>query len=291
MRPPTYFPDLKILHSRDVGQVVPRQPTPQPFLSPNDLISNVLPARADLAVFRDVEAPWCPQMVALPAGEFLMGSRDSDKEGCGDERPQHQVVISTRIALGRYPVMFQEYDYFCDATKRVQPKDEGWGRRRRPVINVSWEDAIDYCEWLSRTTEQTYRLASEAEWEYACRAGTTMRYACGDDITAKDANFAESKLGKTTQVGLYPANPWGLYDMHGNVWEWTQDVWHGSYFGAAANGSPRTEGTNANPGCYRVIRGGSWASNPWALRSALRNRHSCDSRNGLVGFRIARTLR
>ena len=110
-----------------------------------------------------------------------------------------------------------------------------WGRGQRPVINVSWHDAQAYCEWLSRATSQAYRFPTEAEWEYACRAGTTTRYSFGNGITPKDANYWESKLGKTTEGCSYPPNPWGLYDMHGNVREWLEDVWHESYEGAPAD--------------------------------------------------------
>ena len=195
---------------------------------------------ADFAVFRDVDAPWCPELVALPAGEFLMGSPESEEGRFVDEGPRHRVTIGRRFALGRYPVTFEEYDHFC-VTQLAKPKDGNWGRGRRPVINVIWRDAVYYCDWLSRQTDKLYRLPSEAEWEYACRARTTTRYSFGDAITPKDANYAESKIGKTTEVGSYPPNPWGLHDMHGNVWEWVEDVWHDSYNGAPVDGSAWTD--------------------------------------------------
>jgi formylglycine-generating enzyme required for sulfatase activity len=138
-------------------------------------------------------------------------------------------------------VTFDEYDHFCAATERKKPEDNGWGRRRRPMIAVSWREAVAYCAWLANKTGQPYRLPSEAEWEYAARAGTTTRYAFGGAITPKDANYSESKLGKTTEVGAYSPNAWGLYDMHGNVWEWVEDVWHDSYKGAPNDGSAWTE--------------------------------------------------
>ena len=140
-------------------------------------------AIADLAVFRDVDAPWCPQLVIIPAGQFLMGSPEKRERGSTSERPQHRVTIGRRFALGRYPVTFEEYDHFCVATQREKLKDQDWGRGRRPVINVSWQHAVAYCDWLSRQTDKLYRLPSEAEWEYACRAGTTTRYSFGDNLT------------------------------------------------------------------------------------------------------------
>jgi formylglycine-generating enzyme required for sulfatase activity len=241
----------------------------------------------NFAVFSDT--PFAPELVALPAGEFLMGSPESDSEASSSERPQHRVTIGTRFALGRYPVTFEEYDQFCAATKRKKPEDQGWGRGKMPVINVSWRDAVAYCEWLTKETGQPYRLPSEAEWEYACRAGKTTRYSFGDAITEKDANFGEN-VGKTTEVGAYPANPWGLSDMHGNVWEWVEDVWHDSYEGAPSDGAAWTEGEGKNSSPYRVVRGGSWINSPRDLRSAIRGRVEPDYRNYDAGFRVSRTL-
>ncbi len=237
----------------------------------------------DLAVFKDVDAPWCPELVVIPKGSFLMGSPDSDPEAKDDEKPQHRVTIGTRFALGRYPVTFDEYDHFCAATRREKPKDRGWGRGRRPVINVSWEDAVAYCAWLAWETGQRYRLPSEAEWEYAARAGTTTRYSVGDEITEKDANFG-MKLGKTTEVGAYLANPWALYDMHGNVWEWCEDAWHGSYQGAPVDASAWTD----RAGAERVLRGGSWHNSARFVRSASRFANDPGHRGRYIGFRCAR---
>jgi formylglycine-generating enzyme required for sulfatase activity len=155
---------------------------------------------ADFAVFREIDEPWCPEVVALPAGEFLMGSPE------GDMAPQHRVVIGHRYAIGRYPVTFAEYDHFCEATSRKKPHDAGWGRGRRPVINVSWEDGKGYTEWLAKKTGKPYRLPSEAEWEYACRARTTTRYWFGDTITNQDAKYG-GWFGKTTEVGSYEVDP------------------------------------------------------------------------------------
>ena len=239
----------------------------------------------DLATFSD--APWCPEMVVLPKGVFLMGSPEEEGRWYA-EGPQHTVTIGYRFALGRYPVTFAEYDHYCTAERRKKPKDEGWGRRRRPAINVSWDDAVAYCVWLSRETGQHYRLPSEAEWEYACRAGTTTRYACGDEITSSDANFSGT-IGKTTDVGTYPANPWGLFDMHGNVWEWVEDVWHDSYRGAPSDGLPWRRANEDSSGSH-TIRGGSYDKASKFLRSVYRVGNRPNLKYKYVGFRVARTV-
>ncbi len=241
----------------------------------------------DLAVFSD--APFAPEMVAVPAGTFLMGSPDTEEGRYEDEGPQHEVTIGARFGIGRYPVTFEEYDHFCAETGREKPIDRGWGRGRWPVINVSWQDAVAYVDWLNKSTGQRYRLPSEAEWEYACRAGTTTRYAFGDAISARQANF-DGKVGKTTEVGAYPANAWGLYDMHGNVLEWVEDVWHDTYTNAPVDGSAWTDGEGIKSPRERVYRGGTWFNNPRLLRSAFRIRGHPDYRSGILGFRVARTL-
>jgi formylglycine-generating enzyme required for sulfatase activity len=228
-------------------------------------------------------------MVALEPGSFLMGSPDSDTQANANEKPQHEVTIGYRFAAGRTPVTFAEYDRFCAATGRPPPNQMGgWGRERRPVINVSWHDARAYCQWLAGETGKPYRLLTEAEWEYACRAGTTTRYSIGDEITERDANFGY-RVDKTTEVGNYPANPWGLYDMHGNVSEWVEDDWHDSYQGAPADGSAWSEKEGKESSSERVVRGGSWGSDPRHLRSADRIAFDAYLRF-LRGFRVARTL-
>jgi formylglycine-generating enzyme required for sulfatase activity len=181
-------------------------------------------------------------MVALPGGTFLMGSPEGEEGRDADEGPQHEVTIRS-FAIGKYEVTFEEWDACVAAggCNGYQPDDRGWGRGRRPVINVSWDDAQAYMAWLAEATGKPYRLPSEAEWEYATRAGTTTRYAFGDEITEKEANFGGT-VGKTTEVGSYPANAWGLHDIHGNVVEWVEDIWHNSYQGAPADGSAWTNG-------------------------------------------------
>jgi len=173
-------------------------------------------------VFRDIDELWCPEMVKIPAGTFFMGSPEDEEGRFNNEGPRHEVTISQDFTLGRYPVTFEEYDHFCEATGSEKPIDRGWGRGRRPVINVSHYDAEACCAWLSGITKANYRLPTEAEWEYACRAHRRSAYAFGDEISEKQANFGRN-LGKISEVGAYPANDWSLHDMHGNVWEWCAD--------------------------------------------------------------------
>ncbi len=166
-----------------------------------------------------------PAMVWLPGGVFTMGQDDSPWD---DERPAHPVRLDA-FSIGQYPVTFAEYDRFCAATRRRPPSDQGWGRGGRPVIDVDWEDARAYCRWLGEQTGEHYRLASEAEWEYACRAGTKTRWSCGDDESRLVAHawYAKNAGGRTHPVGQRAANDWYLHDMHGTVWEWCRD-WYAS---------------------------------------------------------------
>jgi formylglycine-generating enzyme required for sulfatase activity len=239
--------------------------------------------------FQDCDV--CPVMVPLPEGSFLMGSPKSEAGRDDDEGPQHRVTIGRPFALGKHEVTFAEWDACVRASgcDGYRPDDAGWGRGKRPVIKVSWRDAQAYVAWLAKTTGKAYRLPSEAEWEYAARAGTTTRYSFGDELTEKHANFG-GHMGKTTEVGAYPANPWGLHDMHGNVWEWVADVWHDSYQGAPADGSAWTDGEGTNSSRNRVGRGGSWSDYPGILRSASRGRGGPVIGSNDLGFRVARTL-
>jgi formylglycine-generating enzyme required for sulfatase activity/uncharacterized caspase-like protein len=242
----------------------------------------------DLEVFRD--APLAPELVVIPAGEFMMGSPESEEGRFEDEGPQHRVTIGRRFAIARYPVTFDEYDRFCEARQREKPSDEGWGRGRRPVINVSWDDAQAYVSWLSQETGRAYRLPSEAEWEYACRAGTTSPYSFGDAITPEKANYSDSRLGRTGEVGAYPPNRWGIHDAHGNVWEWIEDDWHDNYRGAPSDGSAWKDAGKGREPRLCVLRGGSWVNDSRHCRSACRNGIDAGYRLYNVGFRVARTL-
>jgi len=226
-----------------------------------------------------------PEMVLIPAGAFQMG--DIDGSGGGSEKPVHRVRIARPFYLGRYAVTFDEYDRFAQATGVEPPGDRGWGRGNRPVIQVSWKDAVAYCQWLSVQTGQPYRLPSEAEWEYAARAGTQTAYWWGHEAGQNRANFDGSgsqwSNRQTAPSGSFPANPWGLYDTSGNVWEWVQDRWHADYQGAPDDGSAWESGADRG----RVLRGGSWFSRGRGARSAYRRRHGPDNRVSYTGFRLA----
>ena len=212
-----------------------------------------------------------PEMVVLPTGSFRMGSPATETGRNSDEGPVRTVTISKRIAMGKYEVTFADYDRFADATSGVgRPGDYGWGRGTRPVIHVSQEDAKAYAVWLSEQTGKRYRLPSEAEWEYSARAGTTTRYSWGDNISCSQARYSRrvecsNSHDGTVAVGSFAANPFGLYDMHGNVLEWVEDCWHHNYEGAPSDGSAWTTGCDESGA---VSRGGAWSAGPQELRSA-----------------------
>jgi len=239
----------------------------------------------------------CPAIVEIPPGTFMMGSPDSEPERDKDEGPVHRVTIPAAFAVGKYEVTFDEWDACVSAGGcSHKPGDEGWGRGRHPVIQVSWNDVQTYLVWLSNKTGKTYRLLSEAEWEYVARAGTTTPFHTGEQISTSQANFdgnytynGSSKgefRDRTVPVGSFGANQFGLHDVHGNVVEWVQDCWNGNYKGAPSDGSAWTTGDCED----RVLRGGSWLNDPWILRSAIRDGYRIDIRINLFGFRVARTL-
>jgi formylglycine-generating enzyme required for sulfatase activity len=234
-----------------------------------------------------------PEMVRVPhegsPGVFQMGSADGE----ADEAPRHAVRLVAPFAIGRYEVTFEEYAVYAAHTGAALPTDEGWGRGRRPVINVSWDDARNYARWLSAMTGKSYRLPTEAEWEYAARAGTTTRYWWGDDIGENMANCygcgSPWDGERTAPVGSFAPNPWGLHDTLGNVWEWTADCWHPSYEGAPTIGVAwqASEGGNCS---QRVVRGGAWFNAPWNLRSALRFGADDVYAFAFLGFRLVQDL-
>ena len=235
--------------------------------------------------FRDCKE--CPEMVVVPAGWFMKGS---DKYS--SESPPHRVTIPKPFAVGKYEVTFSEWDACVHGggCGGYQPSDAGWGRGRRPVINVSWRDAKAYVRWLSGKTGKQYRLLSESEWEYVARAGTTTQYSWGDFIGPNLANCWDCSSRwsghQTVPVGSFPANGFGLHNVHGNVSEWVKDCWNGNYDWMPVDGSAWTGG-----GCSsRVLRGGSWNNGPRYLRSAARVRDATGVRVSDNGFRVARTL-
>jgi len=269
-----------------------------------------------------VDCLWCPVMTVVPAGEFRMGSPASEAGRTESEGPRRMVAIAKPFAVGVHEVTFAQWQMCLDGggCRGYYPDDAGWGREWRPVIHVAWEDAQAYVEWLSRETGEEYRLLSEAEWEYAARAGTTSSRYWGDDVTmqCEFANGADSDFERyrtvyggdweaadvapchdgafaTAEVGSYPPNAFGLYDVLGNVWELTADCWHETYAGAPADGGVRVGGD-----CDRhVLRGGGHFSYPTSLRGAhrstARSSFDFDRDSGPrsffdMGFRVARTI-
>jgi len=231
-----------------------------------------------------------PEMLLVRGGTFNMAHFQG--QGVQDELPVRSVAINT-FAIGVCEVTFDEYDLFAKATKRKLPDDSGWARGRRPVINVSWEDAQAYAKWLSEQTGKRYRLPSEAEWEYAARAGTKSEYWWGDNIGRGQANCdgcgTQWDNKQTAPVGSFKPNSFGLHDTAGNVWEWVEDCWHLNYDGAPTDG--RAWGQENGGDCgRRVIRGGSWNYTPWDLRSSTRFWSTAGTRDDLIGFRLAQDL-
>jgi formylglycine-generating enzyme required for sulfatase activity len=307
--------------------------------------ANEIGAAKPGTVFRD--CPDCPEMVVLPAGSFTMGSSAEEKSwaashggstyAVADEAPQHQVSLPS-FALGKYDVTRGEYAAFARETGYPAGDGCGSGRAifkwekdpkltwenpgqaqtdRDPVVCVSWQDARAYIAWLNRKAHRggaasangPYRLPTEAEWEYAARAGTTTKFYWGDDDAAApahawfNANSGCEKVeglfcdhGQTHSVGAKPPNAFGLYDMAGNVWQWTEDCYDNSYAGIPADGraneapssDPKAKDGQGN--CLRVDRGGSWMFPAWLLRPATRERNPADYRDNIMGFRVAGTL-
>jgi len=264
-----------------------------------------------------------PEMVFIKGGTFTMGSPASEV-GRDNDETQHSVTVSD-FYMGKYEVTFDEYDKFCEATGRIKPDYSGFGRESRPLFEVSWYDAVEYCNWLSLKAGLTpyytidksekdpantskidelkwlvslngsangYRLSTEAEWEYACRTGTTTPFNTGNNLTTSQANYdgnypyngnAEGEFRqKTTPVGSFAPNAWGLYDMHGNVWEWCSD-WYGTYPAGS-----QTNPQGATTGSDRVIRGGNWRNYAKLCRTADRSSLSPGTRGYAIGFRLSR---
>ncbi|HUI58652.1 MAG TPA: formylglycine-generating enzyme family protein [Steroidobacteraceae bacterium] len=278
--------------------------------------------RTHRTVFRDCAD--CPEMVVIAAGSFTMGSPASEKAwaathgsnaaAVADEAPQHEVLLRS-FALGKYDVMRGEYAAFVRETGH--PAGDGCGRDsfkwnkqadlswrspgfdqtdNDPVVCASWQDAQSYIAWLngklgapgSISAAGPYRLPSEAEWEYAARAGTATKFWWGDEEGGADSHawYKGNSNGRTHPLGLKAANSFGLYDMVGNVWQWTEDCYAESYARAPSDGSAAETGDD----CMRVDRGGSWLYRAWLLRSATRERNPADFRDTIMGFRLARTL-
>ncbi len=233
----------------------------------------------------------CPEMIVIPAGSFVMGSSATEREREADEGPQHKVTIAKSFAVGKFDVTLDQWEA-CVAHGDCLPhnSDSGWERGQRPVINVSWDDAQMYVAWISSVTGEPYQLLTEAEWEYAARAGTTTAYYWGDDVGKGNANCdgcgSQWDNLQTSPAGSFKPNAFGLYDMAGNVLEWTQDCYHDGYGGAPSDGSTWTSGDCSR----RVVRGGSWYVRPQYLRSAYRKSDFPTFQDYDLGFRVGRTL-
>lgn len=250
-------------------------------IRPGGLFS--LPLTERIIKSRSKAGATAPEMVILPTGCFQMG--DSNNTGAKDEQPPHLVTIAQPFAMARQVVTYNEYIDYARATGLPCPPDEGWGQSCMPAIHISWEDATAYAKWLSKKIGEHYRLPSEAEWEYAARAGTLTDYWWGNDYEHDKANCDDGHgkwSGKqTSPVRSFDPNPWGLYDMTGNVLEWVQDRWHDDYNGAPDDGSAWEIGDSP----YRVLRGGSWYNTSYYCRNSCRHKHQghkyCN-----VGFRL-----
>ena len=294
----------KLRYERELSQQAPDDVS-------EDHLKSFRPPLEPLARWREPipglpEEAW-PDMITLPAGEFVIGAPEGEEGSQDSERPQRRVTVPRPFALGRTAVTFAMWDAamaanFTPPSGTEPPGDADWGRDDWPVINVSWDDAQAYCRWLNQRLglpPGTYRLPSEAEWEYACRAGTTTPFSFGKTISTEQANYDGGNTyvrakrgeylglnvyrGRTVPVGSLPANPWGLHEMHGNVWEWVEDA-YGPYSAQLTDASPLVQSNS------RVLRGGSWLNDPQLLRSAHRVMDLPGLRNLNVGFRVARTL-
>ena len=245
------------------------------IVSPKVLSAN---AEHDLAPGTPfTECGHCPEMVVVPAGTFMMGAPDGEPGARDIERPQHQVTIAKPFAVSKFEVTFEEWQacYLLGGCA-TRPSDQGWGRGRRPVVSLTWNEAKQYVAWLSRRTGKPYRLLTEAEWEYAARAGTQTAYSWGATWRTATRAARRGRIAttaavsrdndRTAPVGSFAPNAFGLHDVHGNVWEWVEDCYQDSYEGAPTNGSAFL----AESCPHRVLRGGSWYNGPRNIRSASR---------------------
>lgn len=244
------------------------------------------------AIYQD--APFAPEMVVIPPGRYFQGDETKPVDGI----QRRAVTFDRRLAISRFPVTFDEWDFAQEhfdwqEFSGIAPRkalDHRWGRGRRPVVDVSWHDAKAYCKWLGALSDRAYRLLSEVEWEYACRAGTGTSFSTGDTITPAEAQFSELQWGSgksTVAVGSFQPNAFGLYDMHGNVWEWCEEVWTSQLTGTL--NSPSVKTNNSLSGA-RILRGGSWFDKRENLSASNRYYFNPGGRNRSFGFRVARTL-
>jgi formylglycine-generating enzyme required for sulfatase activity len=252
--------------------------------------------------FKECEV--CPEMVVIPAGQLLMGAKEGEAGSTPDERPQHKVNFARPFSVGRFPLTFSEWDACVAAGGcSYQPADKAWGRGGQPVISILWDDAHEYVAWLSRATGRTYRLLSESEREYVTRATTTTAYWWGESFDPAQANCTQENrevssantgglqepvtTEQTSPVRSFAPNPWGLYQVHGNVYDWVEDCWNANYDGAPSDGSAWISGDCSG----HVLRGGAFSRKPTASRSAARIWFGSPNRMVYMSVRVARTLR
>jgi formylglycine-generating enzyme required for sulfatase activity len=228
------------------------------------------------------DADFAPSMIIVAPDQFIMGENAADKFSNDTERPAHRVTFSECFALGNFPVTVGQFRHF-------RPGHSPDDAHNLPVVSVNWHDAVAYCRWLTEKTARIYHLPHEAQWEFACRAGSRTPFSCGEAITQLEANFLYDENGLRVGVGQrspaesYPPNKFGFYDFHGNVCEWVMDHWHPDYIDAPADGSAWIEaGENR-----RVIRGGAWDYLPSLLRNSWRDWRESDFRSDNLGFRVA----
>ena len=262
----------------------------------SNIQSYILTAASERALkpldsFRECSSSkYCPEMIVIPAGSFIMGSPASEIGRQPDEGPQHRVTITRPFAASKFDLTFDQWDACVAYGACEAVSDAAWGRGERPVIFVTWDGAQQYLAWLSKITGKRYRLLTELEYEYATRAGVLTAFPWGDEIGRNRANCdgcgSEFDDRQTAPVGSFAANGLVLYDTVGNVFKWTEDCYHDNYSGAPTDGSAWTTGDCSR----RVARGGSWISNPVALRSAARGWGTIANRNSNLGFRVGRTL-
>ena len=265
------------------------RPYMQAHIRPHVLSAEAERALKPQASFREC-AKDCPEMIVVPDGSFMMGSPPTEKGHNDGEGPQQQITFAKPFAVSRFPVTFADWDA-CSTVGGCPPiTDSGYGRGNKPIANVNWDEAKQYVAWLARVTGQPYRLPTDAEWEYAARAGTTTAYPWGDEIGKGNANCSGcgSKWDKkeTSPVGSFKPNDWGLFDMHGNVFHWVQDCHAESLDKIPADGSAAAEAE----ACRRGVRGGSWDMDPVMLRSANRGGNTTNAKYFDLSFRIARTI-
>lgn len=251
--------------------------------APSPLPTTPLRTTTKGGIFQDCSA--CPPMVEVPTGSFQMGNRGGDST----EQPVHEVAFKHRFAIGIREVTYGEW-MACVKDQGCKQVPELASTTEQPMRNVSWSDAVQYTEWLKKTTQQPYRLPTEAEWEYTARANTSTRYWWGNDPGLAYANCkgcgGEWNRNAPLKAGSYPPNPFGIYDMSGSVWEWVSDCWHSNY-----NGAPNDGRSWETPGCQqRVLRGGSWRDDPKLVSSFTRFYYDADIRYIANGFRVALSL-